>query len=527
MPCTLFVLAAVLAMSLQLFATARYGAGLSPDSAVYLQSARQLASGNGFTQLFADPGRPPRVVPVNWFPPGYSALIALGAKLGFDPIQVARYSAAALLGLYVALGAAVVWRVTRSIAITVIAAAAICLSTDQLEVFSFALSEPLFNVAVLLALIALARFIERPAPIMLLAAAICVSIAGMTRYIGLVLAPMGALLILCYGPRQTLARRASPAALFLVVAISANVAWFFRNASAGGSSTGRTIGWHPVTWSHGRALVETIGQWIVPPVLAPHAWWLIGLSVVIIAAFTPAISTEQTRAAPLREASIITRVFAAFVPTYLVGLAFAISWIDAATPVDYRLLSPLFVPMIVLGAIVFQRSNGRFRLVVPVIAFAMLATDLLRTPPWVWNANRIGQRLAYASVRWEKSRVMKILAQLPPDFPIWTNVPDATSLHARRVDASVPPRFSRDGTQVRDDYPAAIAALREWIMQNSGAVVLFEGPLRRSAPKAADLDRDLNGLVRIEYPGDAIVWAHPSVAPHFPAAEPPRTMPTR
>ena len=170
-------------------------------------------------------------------------------------------------------------------------------------------------------------------------------------------------------------------------------------------------------------------------------------------------------------------------PTYLLGLLFSISWIDAATPVDYRLLSPLFVPLVVLGAVLFQRSRGRFKLVVPVITMTMLVSDVLRTPAWVWQANHIGARLAYASVRWERSRVMKILATLPPEFPIWTNVPDATALHASRVDSSLPSRFSRDGTQVRDDYRAAIAAMRKWIAQNGGAVVLFEGPLRRSAPK--------------------------------------------
>ena len=125
---------------------------------------------------------------------------------------------------------------------------------------------------------------------MLLAAALCVSVAGMTRYIGLVLAPMGALLILLVrmrthaGKAPSLPRRAMRASVFFVLATAANLAWFIRNARAGESSTGRTIEWHPVNWSHGRALIDTIGQWIVPPVIAPHAWWIIGVAVVMIAA---------------------------------------------------------------------------------------------------------------------------------------------------------------------------------------------------------------------------------------------------
>ncbi|MBC8107003.1 MAG: hypothetical protein H7Z14_10475 [Anaerolineae bacterium] len=528
-PWTPIILAAALAMSLQLIATARYGAGLSPDSAVYLQSARQLASGKGFTQLFADPGHPNKVVPVTWFPPAYPALLALGMKLGIDPIQVARYSAAVLLGLYVALATTVVSRATRSMKITAIAALTICITTDQLEAFSFALSEPLFNVALLLALIALARFIERPRTILLFAAAICVSIAGMTRYIGLILAPMGALILILSQPRMPPARRAVQAGLFFLVAIGANIAWFFRNAGAGGTSTGRTIEWHPVNWSHGQALVAVMGRWIAPEFLAPHVWWLIALIVAIIAVFTPAAVTEPEAVVPARQPSSIALVFGAFAPTYLLGLALSISWIDAATPIDYRLLSPLVVPLVVLGAIAVHRSRGRgrFAMVVPIIAIAMLATNLLRTPSWVWSANRIGGRLAYASIRWEKSPVMRILRDVPSDLPIWTNVPDATSLHARRVDTLIPSGYSRDGKQPREDYPAGIESLREWILNNGGAVVLFEGPLRRSMPKAADLTRDLHELVRIEYLPDAIIWAHPSAVKYFPAARNPRTIPGR
>src|SRR4051812_50067390 len=90
-------LAALLAPAAMLVATSRYGPALAPDSAIYLQGARRIAAGEGFTQLL--PTQPPKLVRITWYPPAYPALLACGKFLGIDPLPFARYVSAVLLSI--------------------------------------------------------------------------------------------------------------------------------------------------------------------------------------------------------------------------------------------------------------------------------------------------------------------------------------------------------------------------------------------------------------------------------------------
>src|SRR5438105_13261793 len=76
---------------LVLLATSRYGAGLSPDSAAYVSTARHLAAGKGYTLYSGEPY-------VDWGPLFPTVLAACG-RLGLDPIPAARWVNAAVFGL--------------------------------------------------------------------------------------------------------------------------------------------------------------------------------------------------------------------------------------------------------------------------------------------------------------------------------------------------------------------------------------------------------------------------------------------
>lgn len=494
----IILLPALVGMTLQLIATARFGAGLSPDSAVYVQAARQLAAGEGFTQLWPSPSGPPKVVPITWYPPAYPAFLAIGVKLGIDAKTFARFVAAILFGINIAIGMTFVRRVTRSIHVAIVAAAILCLSTDQLEVHAFALSEALFIAAVLLFLLFLVQYVGRPTLAMLVAAACCASLAGMTRYVGVILLPVG--LIVC-------ARRWRHAITFLLIGSAANVVWYIRNKAVAGSSTGREIAAHVLTLEHVRNFFETIATWTTPT----SVWWLGATVLTLVVAVLVATKPRA-------------QILVCFVFVYLTALALSISFIDAATPVDYRLLSPLFVPLVTLLALAATRGNSVVRITVGLLAASMLITDVIRTPSWVWRANQFGERLGYSSYRWEKSRAMKLMARLPANLTVWTNASDATYLHANRIDRLIPFKYTRDGTRELDSYRQAIATLRATVFRDGGAVVFFQSVLRRASPNINDLDHDLVGLRRIEYPGDAVVWAHPSAAKRFPAPATQSTM---
>src|SRR3954453_188790 len=206
----LIVLAALLAPAAMLFATSRYGPALAPDSAIYIQGARRIAAGEGFTQVL--PTQPPKAVRITWYPPVYAALLACGKFIGMDPLPFACFVSAALLAMLIALGGAMAWHATRSLPATAAAVTVISLSAAMAEMFASALSESLFIPAVLAVLWPLAKYLEmsgeRGARGWLLAAGLAAAVAAMTRYFGLILAPLGCGLILLFAQRRMIFRLA-------------------------------------------------------------------------------------------------------------------------------------------------------------------------------------------------------------------------------------------------------------------------------------------------------------------------------
>src|SRR5713226_9049547 len=166
----------------------RWGAGLDPDSTVYVRVARSLVAGQGVA-LSAERGR---VRPMTRFPPLYPALLATGSWLsGQDPRACARWVGASffsanviLVGLVVAAGAGPPW-------IAVLAATLMVLSPDMLRIHSMALSEAPFLFFSMLTLYLLASYLDRSSAARLVAAAVAASLASLTRYGGVVLIVTG------------------------------------------------------------------------------------------------------------------------------------------------------------------------------------------------------------------------------------------------------------------------------------------------------------------------------------------------
>src|SRR5687768_2666146 len=85
----LLVVGGVCALALMLWTTA-LGAGVSPDSVLYIDAARNLLAGKGLVALG---------IPLSHYPPGYPAVLALGGLAGIEPLAGARLLNALLFGL--------------------------------------------------------------------------------------------------------------------------------------------------------------------------------------------------------------------------------------------------------------------------------------------------------------------------------------------------------------------------------------------------------------------------------------------
>ncbi len=328
--------AAVLAVA------ARWGLGLSPDSAVYVGAARSIISGRGFS-LLADSGN---FAPIIYYPPLYPLLLALPGSGGLDPVSVAKWLNILLFGANIFLAGTITFALTASLGATVITASLVATAFPMVMVHSMAWSEPLFIFFELWGIIFLLSYLRKPGYRSLVAAAGVIGLSVLSRYAGVAFVASAAvgILVLDSGLWK---RRVVHAGAFLAVSLFPISLWLLRNWWAAGSATHRQFSFHPLGVDRVTDVINTIISWFTafPHVSSWFQMLTVGLTVFGGLAFwlwgrrqaagDESISPNRTK--------IITSLLALIVASYLLLLVVSISFLDAQIPVDTRILSPAYV----------------------------------------------------------------------------------------------------------------------------------------------------------------------------------------
>jgi 4-amino-4-deoxy-L-arabinose transferase-like glycosyltransferase len=447
----------------------RWGAGLDPDSTVYVRAARGLVAGRGVA-LIAERGR---ARPLTRFPPLYPALLATGAWLGReDPRAAARWVGASffsasvlLVGMTVATGGGAPWAAA-------LAATLMALSPDMLRIHSMALSEAPFLFFSMLTLYLLASYLDRPSAASLVASAVAASLASLTRYAGVVLIVTGVLALFLL-VRGRFVRRALTALVFGVLSCAVPVAWTLRNLHVAGTIAERTLALHPPTWNHLTGALETISGWLLPGTpLAVRTMALLTITAsAAIAVFVhrfPTASRDQE--APAAES--LPRLIAVYLISYLFLLGFTISLVSADTRLDFRMLSPVYVVLIILVAGGCSRLEGRARATAWVLLVPVLGAYLNAAAGFVRQAHFEGQ--GYASRSWQESPTLTALQALPASTPIFSNRPDAIAVLTGRPAGRIPANYNPSTLRENPNRSAEIAQLRQKVRDRKGVVVVFK-----------------------------------------------------
>lgn len=455
-----------LAGTLAILVMTRQGVGIDADSVAYVDLARHLRAGDGFSlspglTTMADPHA---LRPTAHFPPLYPAVLALGEAAGLDAWTVARWLGALLAGASAGLLGAVVRDAGappgRALVVVWLTVAAL----DWLRVHAWALSEPLFLASLIVALGALARQLCAPTPRWLLAAAGAAALTALTRYTGLALLGAGTIALVAWAPRPP-ARRLRDAAVFLAVGGVPLAAWHVRGLLVG--APGRPLAVHPITPGRLRQGLDTASAWLLPETVAAEVRAAVLILVVV------GLVLLWHRVPHATPAQALTRVVAAFAGCYAALLVATISLVYANVPLDHRLLVPLLVSALLVGWRLLDTAGPgtpvRRGLVAAALALAVLAT--VRAGVWVAVAEV--DELGYTSRVWRQSMLVDAVRRLPPDVLVVSNAPDALYVLTGRRAEFVPVRADPYTRAPRADYPAALAALDARLRAQRGAVVYF------------------------------------------------------
>lgn len=340
----LLALMAVYAASLLLSATTVYGIGIRSDSVAYIWSARNLAEGIGLGRL--DGGGNFKAM-THW-PPLYPVVLAAFPLFGMEVIEGARWLAAVLGGLNVALVGWILARITRSPWFAASGALVVLFSPAMAETNLQAMTEPLYISLSLLALLFLDAALRRGGRRWLLAAAVFTALALLTRYVGLALALAGALGILIYG-RHSPGRRGRDLAIFLAVSVLPAGLWALRNLALSGSAANRALTFYAIPASDFALALETVQGWVSPAseILSVGAGKLILALVALLggfllARFGPAEEENESRSTLIDLNQLLLGFYLAMV------LASRLFFDPLITIFEQRILAPAYLSVLVL-----------------------------------------------------------------------------------------------------------------------------------------------------------------------------------
>ena len=444
----------LLGAAIVLFVT-RDGAGLSPDARGYLMGARHLASGKGYTILNGD-GVPE---PLTQFPPLYSMLLAPAEMVGISATTWSRFLNAALFAVSISLVAKLARRCGGSWNVAMVCAALVALAPDLLFLHSMVLSEPTFIACALAAFLLLGAYLEDGARWKLVAASIALAAALAVRYSAPPLIAAAALCVLL-NVRRPFARRLGDALLLCVISAAPMAAWMMRNAQLTGSAGGRPIAFHPPEKDHYDDAMKTLAYWLLPGSGGTVA--IIGS--VLSAALAIVILLWAWRQGGTRRLIGLTTV------CYLVFIVLSITFIDALTPMDKRILAPVHVALIVLVPL----WVATLRLSAPslrVLATAFVLVMAVRAGGWVVNAPK--SDLGYACRQWRESELARFIRTLPPDALIYTNAVDFLYLGTNRFAKPIPRLYYAVSRKPDVMYRERLRTMSEELQARNGYLIYF------------------------------------------------------
>jgi len=465
-----------------------WGVGLSPDSAVYIAGARTLAELKGYAQ----PGDGYALSPIVHYPPAYSASLAVLRIVGWDPFDAARWLNALLFGSNAILVGYLVYGIRRRWSSAATAAALMITAYPLVQTHTMAWSEPLFiflELCVWLCLLNHSRFWS---PGNLIGAGIAAGLAALARYVGIAVILAGGialLILICPGWK----RRITQLLVFLFCSVLPVVLWVGRNWWISGSATNRTMGFHIIDFERIVGIFTTISTWFVGDWLRVANPALV-LCLAGLVVFAIALQRRNNSVAPATaEADYLNWLMLLFLVCYFGVLLVSISLLDDQTPIDTRILAPIYPVLLLLG---FGIAAGRSREERATETkrwlswgAILLLVGLQAAQSWPWLRHTRTEGVGYASRMWRESSLLRQVKTLESSAVIYSNAPDVLYTLIGRAAYMLPRKTRPDAREPNSQFSAQIGEMEAKLKSSRGVIVYFDRVRwRRYLPDGEELE---------------------------------------
>lgn len=449
-----------------------YGAGVSPDSIAFIRGAQSLLAGKGFSI---------NGQPITHYPPLYSIFLAALGLLENDLVQAARFLNAILFGVNVGLVAALVYLMTSRNFLTAIIAVFFLLTTRPLlELHSMAITEPLYIAFSLACIFFLSVYVENPSLSLLIVSSLCLGFASVTRYIGIAFLPAALVIVYMRSERPQLSIRFRDTLIWCLLSCVPLGILILRNLMVAGSAAGRSLVFHPVSPSQFvYDVFRSMLGFIYPTSLLVGVKPIfITLLVILLVTILIIYFKQHHREINWHSFDVVILVSSLlFSVSYLLFLYISKSFFDAATPVDNRIMSPIFLTLSIgIFSIIWIISQTLKK---PMVwwsfLFFLVLSISIRTPKAILFAINIQKDgLYYTSRQWRDSESIKFVKSLADDVRVYSNGPDPVGFLAEKQSLSLPYKYSYTTHEENFRFTEQMRAMCNDITENKAILLYFK-----------------------------------------------------
>ncbi len=471
-----FIVCSLAAFLLLLYVTSTGSVVDSFDSTVYIETARSVLSGNGFQY----DGKP-----MTHYPPVYPLLLALSGLMKVDPLDGARMLHAVIFALNTFIVGYTVYRLTGKHFISTVCALLLFFSAPAMLLMHILVrSESPFILFALLTVLFTGLYVEKCSPWLLAATTASLALGQMTRYVGVTLLPPVVCVLLLF-ERRPLRDRVRDCALLSIASILPLLAWLARNMLVSGSAANRPVVFHPAGISHVRSLMATLYDfWFSFGCQLPWKILLVFLAgLFILFLFFRSVGKNLGQPAPASALLPIQTMIVVFFFSYILFLFFTISYLDAATPLDSRILSPLFASGIILLVTLINDtgvgSRLRLRFLCLLFAAILVYSHGGRILSAAEHLHREG--LGYTSLTWKTSPTVAYVRMLPEKTMVYSNGADLIRFVTGRRATPLPYRTSPYSLEANANFKKEMTGMAKDVRLGNAVIIYFDGFAWRTA----------------------------------------------
>jgi hypothetical protein len=510
------ILIGVIAGSIMLIFTPG-GAGVTDDSVFYLSGAQSILERGDLSWPVGGEEREP----LTHFPPLYPLVLAGSGWLGVDIVHDAGLLGAILFGCCVAMIGWVVYRHSSSAGASLTAAILALVSPIMLGIYTMVWSEVLFLLLLVLTIACLAEAIFRRGLRAVVVAGILTGLACLTRYAGVSLIATGFVGLL-FLKRGNWRGRIIASFTFAVIASIPFIVWFLRNTLIVGSLANRAFGYHPITTTNLQSAVYTISVWLLPGTytfrIRVAAVLLPGLLAGVYL-LRNTIMTRRTRNQTLARLAgrlRITWLLVFFEILYGAVLVLSLTFVDASTRLNARILSPAYLIALLWFFLAFdfrwlslrtRRLAATFAVGIWLIAVAFY---VMRSYPDLERMRSEGR--GFSGRGWVHSETVRAVRELEQGGVLYSTEGLALQYLTGRPAYWVPEKIRTLEGTLDMDYDSNMALMRERLKEPNGALILFNSSFVATRPELPSRDEIINGLELLVEKSDGAIYVNPANA---------------